>query len=163
MICTGWDLIVSGAVRYIRQVGRRVPLLLAVLIAVILFIYPVNSDTWQGACYERLLVPPALASLVLYRFERGTCLRILLCNKAVGTMSYGIYLWQQMFTTPNHDYQFGSHILVGHVSLTVFPLLFVIVPLSYFGIAIRCGRALPQKAIGASVRVGANQKRAVTA
>ncbi len=185
MIYTGWDSLVSGVVRsgficiscgvviatqegYARRLGSRVPSFLAVLIAVVLVIHPVNSDTWQGALYESLLVPPAIGALLLYSLERGPWLRVLLLSKpfqTVGMMSYGIYLWQQFFTARNHAYQFGSHILGGHVSFLLFPLLFVIVPLSYFCIeqpAIRYGRVLSQEAKGTSVRVGVNRSGTVT-
>lgn len=168
MIYTGWDSIISGEVRsgficiscgvlmavqerYARQLGKRVPPFLAVVIAVVLLVHPVNPHTWQGVVYQSLLVPPAIGALLLYSLERGPWLRFLLCSKplqTVGMMSYGIYLWQQFFTAPSYTYRFGSHIFGGHVLILLFPLLFVIVPLSYFCIeqpAIRYGRAVSQK------------------
>lgn len=98
-----------------------------------------------------------------------TGLRILLCSKpfqTVGMMSYGIYLWQQFFTARDHALLFGRHIFDRHVAILLFPLLFVIVPLSYFWIeqpAFRYGGALSQRAKRKLVPVGVDPEGAVAA
>jgi peptidoglycan/LPS O-acetylase OafA/YrhL len=63
--------------------------------------------------------------------------------QAVGLTSYGIYLWQQLFTMP-------AAYFPAQPSFTRFllPLLGVIVPLSYFFVekpAMRLGKSLSAK------------------
>jgi peptidoglycan/LPS O-acetylase OafA/YrhL len=69
--------------------------------------------------------------------------------QALGITSYGIYLWQQLFTAPKvyisetgPQPYFSEH---GQIIMWLLPLLCLIVPLSYFVIekpAMRLGRTL---------------------
>ena len=47
--------------------------------------------------------------------------------QAVGLTSYGIFLWQQLFTAPQKDFS-----RAGETIPLLFPLLCLVVPLSYF-------------------------------
>jgi peptidoglycan/LPS O-acetylase OafA/YrhL len=164
MIVTGWDSIVSGEVRAgficiacgvlmaiyehrVRSLASRVPAFAVALIALLLFIHPVVSYTWQGTLYESLLVPPAIGLVLMFSLERGTWLRAFLCAgpvQAVGITSYGIYIWQQIFTEQGKSFPFASRIM----PMTL-PLLLIVVPMSYFLIekpAMRYGKILSQRA-----------------
>jgi peptidoglycan/LPS O-acetylase OafA/YrhL len=93
-------------------------------------VLPVGSNNWRAVLYECLLVPPAIGLVLLFSLERGPWLRALLCSQpmqAVGLTSYGIYLWQQLFTAPK-TYFYGG----GQIISLFLPLLCLIVPLSYF-------------------------------
>jgi peptidoglycan/LPS O-acetylase OafA/YrhL len=62
----------------------------------------------------------------------------------VGLTSYGIYLWQELFTGPVEDYH-GAGVALTYL----LPLLGVIVPISYYMVekpAMQLGKSLSQKA-----------------
>lgn len=76
-------------------------------------------------------MPVGIGLMLLFSLERGPWLRAFLCSKpmqAISLTSYGIYLWQQLFTAPIME-NIPSHSRVIYLLL---PLLFVVVPLSYF-------------------------------
>jgi peptidoglycan/LPS O-acetylase OafA/YrhL len=163
MIYTGWDVLIQNEVRagftciscgvlmaihepVVRRVARGVPAFAVALVALTLLLHPVGSKDWQAAVYEGLLVPPAIGLVLLFSLGCGPWLRAFLDNKpvqAVGLTSYGIYLWQQLFTAPR-QYFIGS----GEMIPMLAPLLCLIVPLSYFLIekpAMRYGRFLSRR------------------
>ena len=98
------------------------------------------------ALYESVFVPPALALVLVFSLERGNLLRAFLRSRvvqAVGVTSYGIYLWQELFTAPATEY--GPS---GRPIAFLLPLLFVVVPLSYLFVekpAMRLGRRLTER------------------
>ncbi len=159
-ICISCGVLMATHEVRARQLASRVPALAVALIALTLFLHPVDSNSWRGALYESLLVPPAISLVLLFSLERGPWLRAVLCSKpfqAVGVTSYGIYLWQQFFTVRERCFLFGSH-----VAPLLLPLLFFVVPLSSFLIekpAMRYGRSLSQRAREASTGARATEER----
>jgi peptidoglycan/LPS O-acetylase OafA/YrhL len=130
-----------------RRVTARVPAFLAALIALALLMRPLLSPAWHLALIEGLLVPPAIGLLLLVSLRPRTALSAILCSppiQAVGLTSYGIYLWQQLFTGSKEDYTSA-----GQIIPLLIPLMFVIVPASYWLIekpAVRYGRFLSDRA-----------------
>jgi len=168
MTFTGWDSLVSGDVRTgfvciccgvlmalhrdrVHRLVSRVPAFVVVLIGITLVLHPVVSDSLQGALYESLLVPPSIGILLVFTLERQSWLRSVLCSRpaqAIGITSYGIYLWQQLFTVPAWTFPAASHTIP-----MLLPLLVIIVPLSYFLVekpSMRYGKALSRRAIESS-------------
>jgi peptidoglycan/LPS O-acetylase OafA/YrhL len=87
-----------------RSIAKRVPGLVVALAGCMLIIRPITSFDWRSAIYESLVVPPAIALILLFSMERGELLRRFLTSRvmqAIGVTSYGIYLWQQLFTAPS--------------------------------------------------------------
>jgi peptidoglycan/LPS O-acetylase OafA/YrhL len=131
----------------------------------ILLLHPAGEHTFGAAVYEALIVPPAIG-LVLLSSMQGSMLRGVLCSRpvqAIGLTSYGLYLWQQLFTAPWYYF-------VGSASQTILrwsPSLLVIVPVSYYLIerpAMRCSKSLRLMAVartpGCDEAVCAPQMRA---
>jgi peptidoglycan/LPS O-acetylase OafA/YrhL len=162
---TGWgSAFVSGSIRasfacvafgvwmalnegWVRSVAQRMPALVVAAVGLAVPLYPAVANDWRGALYEALLVPPAIGLVLIYSLDSGKWLRRFLCAKpvqAVGVTSYGIYLWQQLFTAKKADFY-----AAGRLIPSLLPLLFLIIPFSYFCIekpAMRLGRTLSQKA-----------------
>lgn len=113
-----------------RSVARRVPAVLVILAGCMLALHPVGSDNWIAELYESAAAPLALALILLFSMERGVWLRSFLCWKpvqAVGLTSYGLYIWQQLFSGAPPNY-LGP----GRMIPFLLPLLGIIVPASYF-------------------------------
>lgn len=131
----------------LRAIAARIPGFLVALVTLILFAHATGSASWQEIAYESLFLPLSIGLLLLFSMERGRWLRAFLLSKpaqAVGVTSYGIYLWQQMFTGRRFQFS-GAH----EFTSLMYPLLFLVVPLSYFVIekpAIRLGKSLSQRA-----------------
>lgn len=175
MIFTGWNSLLSSGVRAgfaaisygvlvamletpARALAARVPGWIIALLALILIIHPVTFNNGVAALYESTFAPLAVAVILLFSLDRGRLLRGFLCSRlvqAVGLSSYGIYLWQELFTGRTELY-FGP----GRKIPVLIPLLLVIVPASYFLIekpAMRYGRLLSRREAVETqpVRVGA--------
>ncbi len=139
-----------------RRLAKAVPAYVTVTIAIILF-FPFYWITGlQEALFQSLFVPLAIGLVLLFSVERGPLLRRFLCCRpmqAIGVTSYGIYLWQELFTAPK-TFVSASGVIpyfspAGEIIPMLLPLLVVIVPLSYFLIekpAMRLGRALSLRA-----------------
>jgi peptidoglycan/LPS O-acetylase OafA/YrhL len=163
LLYTGWDVRISSVIRggfacisfgvlmaiyetRARSIANRVPAFLVSIVFLILLIHPVPPRTWQALVYESFLTPAAIGLVLLFSLARGKWLRAFLCSKpvqAVGLSSYGIYLWQQLFTAPPETYS-GA----GEIIPRLLPLLFLIVAVSYYFIempAIRFGKSLSQR------------------
>jgi peptidoglycan/LPS O-acetylase OafA/YrhL len=130
----------------LRRMAAKIPVIVVILVAIMLMLRPVPYGTWMQALYDGLIFPPAIGLVLLYSLERGATLRAILCSKpmqAIGLTSYGIYLWQQLFTAPA-EYYAG----IGQISPLFLPLLFVVVPFSYIVLekpAMRYGKALSKR------------------
>jgi len=179
MVHTGWHAVIStdsragfaciccGVLmaiyeRSVRAVAGGVPGFLVMLAGLILLVHPVGVRNGTAAVYESLFVPPAIGLVLMFSLGRGAWLRAFLCSKsvqAVGLTSYGIYLWQQLFTCPQfylaggmpQPYFSGT----GRIIPSLVPLLCVIVPLSYVFVekpAMRYGRFLSRRAIRRVIR-----------
>jgi peptidoglycan/LPS O-acetylase OafA/YrhL len=103
--------------------------------------------TLQVVLFYGVFVPIGIGLVLMYSLERGKWLRAVLCSKpmqAIGLTSYGIYLWQQLFTAAPDRYTARGAAL-GYL----LPALLVIIPVSYFFLekpAMRMGRALSRRA-----------------
>lgn len=143
-ICCG-VLIAMNEAR-LRALARAVPALVPGILGLVLLLHPTGSEGFVATLYECVLVPPAIGLILLFSLERGPLLRALLCCRAaqaIGITSYGVYLWQQLFTAPKTLYC-GKAVVIAFL----LPLLCVIVPLSYFLVekpAMRYGRKLAAK------------------
>ncbi len=184
MAFTGWDAFVYSDTRAgfaciacgvlmaihetrLRQLASRVPAFFVALVALMLLLHPVGQNNWRSGVYECLLVPPAIALVLLFSLERGSWLRAFLCCKlvqAIGITSYGIYLWQQPFTAPK--YYFIGH---GQNIPLLLPMLCLLVPLSYFFVerpAMRFGKVLSRRARedsnGAQVEFNPSERQEVS-
>jgi peptidoglycan/LPS O-acetylase OafA/YrhL len=129
-----------------RNLAARVHPAVVTLVALILLDHPVPADTTFERLFDSLFVPLGLGLVILYSLERASWLKAVLCSRpvqAVGLTSYGIYLWQQLFTMPAIDFP-------AQPTFTRFllPLLAITVPISYFFVekpAMRIGKALSTK------------------
>jgi peptidoglycan/LPS O-acetylase OafA/YrhL len=116
------------------------------ILAAILIWRPVPHLGWGAAVYESVFVPPAIGLVLMFSLERGHVLRMFLNWKpiqAIGLTSYGIYLWQQLFSAPPRYYM-GLGIRIFYM----LPLLLVIIPCSYLLVekpAMRLGRRLSER------------------
>ena len=132
----------------VRQFAARVPgILIAAFCVFRLYHSYLNMPQEAAQYFYDIVTPLGVGVMLMYSLERGKWLRAVLCSKpmqAIGVTSYGIYLWQEIFTARVSDYT-GK----GMVLAYMLPLLLVIIPASYFFIekpAIRMGRALSQRA-----------------
>ena len=142
-VCISAGILLAICEARARRAVRRLPAILPAAAAVLLVWHPVGAHGVLSTLYEVLAVPPAIVLLLTFSLERGPALRAFLVSKpvqAVGLSSYGIYLWQQLFTAPLQTFASG-----GRLISMLLPALFVVVPASYFLIekpAIRLGRML---------------------
>jgi len=179
MLYTGWDGFMSTTTRAgfaciccgvlmaiyeasVRSIANRLPAFIVVAVALTLLVHPVGFESWQAVIYESLFVPPAIGLVLLFSLGRGAWLRAFLCCKpvqAVGLTSYGVYLWQQLFTAPQAYWSQGQLVPyfsgAGHLIPLLFPLLLLIVPLSYFLVekpAMRYAKVLSLRTRESSIR-----------
>jgi peptidoglycan/LPS O-acetylase OafA/YrhL len=144
--CISCGILMTIYERRARSLAAKAHPVAVTLVALILLDHPVPPDTTLERLFDSLFVPLGIALVILYSLERGPWLRAVLCSRpvqAVGLTSYGIYLWQQLFTMP-------AAYFPAQPSLTRFllPLLGITVPLSYFFVekpAMRLGKALSKK------------------
>jgi peptidoglycan/LPS O-acetylase OafA/YrhL len=122
----------------LRKLVGSAPAVLAAGTAGILFLIPAGSASVGATLYQSLIVPMAIGLVLLFSLDRGGALRRFLCSwpmQAVGATSYGIYLWQQLFTAPKifvSETGAGSYFTPrGEVIPLLLPLLLLIVPASY--------------------------------
>jgi peptidoglycan/LPS O-acetylase OafA/YrhL len=143
-ICCG--VVLASLEARARAVARAVPAFAVAMIAFSLLWHPAEYYGWKSALYDSVYMPLSIALVLIFSLERGGQLREFLCWKpiqAVGLTSYGIYLWQELFTAPSKFYSVS-----GKPISYLLPLLFVIVPLSYLFIekpAMRLGRSLAER------------------
>jgi len=145
--CICWGVLMAIFESRARRIGAAVPGWIVALAAAVLLVRPVRTGGLAESLYEPLFVAPAIGLLLAHSLEHRGWLHSLLCSRpmqAAGLTSYGIYLWQQLFTAPKFDYASPSGRILGYL----LPLLLVLIPLSYFFLekpAIRLGRTLAGK------------------
>jgi peptidoglycan/LPS O-acetylase OafA/YrhL len=143
-ICCG--VVLACFENHARGFGRKIPPLAAAGTALILLWRPAGFSTWRSALYESVFMPLAIGTMLVFSLECKLGLRTVLCWKpmqAIGLSSYGIYLWQQLFTAPTKFYT-----ATGRPIQFLLPLLLVIVPLSYFLVErplMRLGRSVASR------------------
>lgn len=143
--CIACGVLIAIHENRVRPIARGVPAFIVALAVFALLLHPIRSNSWQ-APYESLFVPSAIGLVLLFSLDRGPMLRALLCSRplqAVGLTSYGIYLWQQLFTAPR--IYFSS---AGQFIALLLPVLCLIVPASYLLIekpAMHYGKALSRR------------------
>jgi peptidoglycan/LPS O-acetylase OafA/YrhL len=158
---TGFACIACGVLLAIyearvRTIARATPAIVVAAVAAMLLLHPAGSENVGAAVYEGIVVPPAIGLLLLFSLDRGKWLRSFLCSRpvqAIGLTSYGIYLWQELFTAPKNLF-FGGARIIPYLS----PLLCVVVAGSYFLIekpAMAYGRVLSKRARDGAVSVTA--------
>jgi peptidoglycan/LPS O-acetylase OafA/YrhL len=131
-----------------RRWASAIPWFAVALISLSVALHPVAAGTWETAIFDGLFVPPAIGLLLLFSLVHGSWLRSFLCSKplqAIGITSYGIYLWQELFTGTAQHY-----LAAGQLIPRFFPLIFVVIPLSYFFIekpAMQYGKLLSKQMI----------------
>lgn len=130
----------------VRRYAAHVPLGIIALLGFVLLVHPVPHGALLEVLYSSLFVPPAIGLVLMSSLERRSYVRSFLRHKAVqavGLSSYGIYLWQQLFTGPREVYS-GSGAFLPR-SIWLLPLL---VALSYFLVekpTMRFGRSLSRR------------------
>lgn len=86
-----------------RRIAVKIPSFVVAIMMVILLLHPLHNNSPAKSFYDGLMTPLFIALVLIYSVEKGHWLRTFLCSKpmqAVGLTSYGIYLWQQVFTAP---------------------------------------------------------------
>jgi peptidoglycan/LPS O-acetylase OafA/YrhL len=145
--CIGCGALLALHEQKARSIASAVPGWLVAAVALLLLSRPIHTEAVAFGFYQTLAVPLAIGLVLVFSLDRGRWLRALLCSKpmhAVGLTSYGIYLWQQLFTAAPFFFTGAGQLIPRFL-----PLLFVIVPLSYFFIeqpAMRRGRLLSNRA-----------------
>jgi len=130
----------------LRAVATRISVVFAAPIALALLLYPLDGRGWLQLTCESLLAPPAIGLVLLLSLQSKSWLRTFLLSRpmqAIGLTSYGIYLWQELFTANQSDLAGRGQLLT-----VLLPLLFVVVPLSYFLLerpAMRLGKSFSRR------------------
>lgn len=122
-----------------RPLAKITLALTVAFVAIMVLIKSVLPDGWQEAIHESLIIPPAICHVLCFSLEGGPWLRVQLSSKptkALGLISQGIYLWQQLSTAPTSYWSAtGEHMYsspAGQIILLLFPLLCLIAPSSEF-------------------------------
>jgi peptidoglycan/LPS O-acetylase OafA/YrhL len=145
--CISYGVLMAVHEQRVRQVAARVPGWIAALLALVLLLHPMPHGPVKDALFSALFMPPAIGLVLIYSLECAGWLKGFLCCRpvqAIGLTSYGIYLWQQLFTGPVSLYS-----AVGGTPALFLPLLCVVVPLSYLFVekpAMRFGKELSRRA-----------------
>jgi peptidoglycan/LPS O-acetylase OafA/YrhL len=128
--CISFGVLVAIFETRARAIAKAVPALAVAACAFGLFCHPHDLWTgWKTALFESFFTPPAIALLLVFSLERGKYLRAFLCSRpmqAIGLTSYGIYLWQQLFTAPSKFFTPS-----GKPIMWMLPMLLLIIPASY--------------------------------
>lgn len=158
--CICWGVVFACYEDRARRIARAAPSLAVVLIVLSFLWHPAESTSWESALFDSVYLPMAMSLLFAFCLERESLLSDLLRWKPiqfVGLMSYGIYLWQQLFTAPSKFYP-PSGEPIAHL----LPLLLVIAPVSYLFFekpAMRLGRTLSEEVRQGSKRRGIKKPR----
>lgn len=111
-IRTGFTCISCGVVMALfesraRALARAVPAVAVAAISFGLLWHPDENFGLKSAFYDSIYTPLGIALLLIFSVEHEGLLSKFLCWKpvqAVGLTSYGIYLWQELFTAPAKEY-----------------------------------------------------------
>jgi len=147
--CICYGVLMAIHEHRLRRFAARVPGWIVGGLAAVVLIHPVPHGALNESIFSTLLMLPAIGLILMYSLECGGLLRSFLCCgpvQAIGLTSYGIYLWQQLFTAPISLYSFAPSAAPFFLAL-----LFVVVPLSYFFVekpAMRLGKKLSSGARG---------------
>jgi peptidoglycan/LPS O-acetylase OafA/YrhL len=141
--CISFGIIMATFEDRFRAMARSIPSAIVAVIGFSVLWHPAEHYNWVSSLYECAYMPMSIALVLAYSLERGNLLREFLCSKpiqAIGITSYGIYLWQELFTAPLEYYTHSGR-FIGYL----LPALFVVVPLSWFlieGPSVQLGKAL---------------------
>ena len=114
----------------VRRLAARIPTFFGALVALVILIYPISGAGLTARAFDGLFTPAGLALIMMQSIERGGWFARFLRSRpmqAIGLTSYGIYLWQQLFTAPMESYSTS-----GAWIRFLLPLMCVIIPFSYF-------------------------------
>jgi peptidoglycan/LPS O-acetylase OafA/YrhL len=139
-----------------REVVRAIPWYVSTSLTIILFIPPFWVMGAGSSLYQSMFVPLAIGLMLLTSVVNRSPLSRFLNWKpvqAIGAVSYGIYLWQQLFTASKVSVSetgtFLNFSAAGEIIPMCLILLGVIVPLSFVFIekpAMRLGKELSLRA-----------------
>jgi peptidoglycan/LPS O-acetylase OafA/YrhL len=141
--CVSWGVLLALHEDSARRLAALTPSFAIALLWGIGLAHPARDHTIASCVFEGLGLPLIIGVVLLHSLERGPLLRAFLCSKpvqAVGITSYGLYLWQQLFTANSVMYQ-GA----GEFIPALLPALPLVVAFSYFFLekpALRLGRAI---------------------
>lgn len=144
-VCISCGVVMAIFESRARAIARALPAVAMAAIALGLLWHPSANFSVASAFYDSLCTPLGIALLLIFSVEREG-LRKFLCWKpvqAVGIASYGIYLWQEMFTAPAREYTARGEPIAWFL-----PMLLFIVAFSWFFIekpAMRIGRSLSKR------------------
>lgn len=143
-ICAGVLLAIWEA--RARKLVKGVPGWVVLVLGMTILVDPSRDAVLVNGLFHSLAEPLAIGLVLLYSTERGAWLRTILCSRAiqaVGITSYGIYLWQELFTGPIENYH-----TAGAALADLLPLLCVVVPVSYLFVekpAMKVGKFLSRR------------------
>jgi peptidoglycan/LPS O-acetylase OafA/YrhL len=143
-ICCG--VIMATFESRVRALARFVPAVIVAAMGLSVLWHPAPHWNWVSVLYECVYTPFSIMLVLAFSLERGNLLRRFLCWRpvqAIGVTSYGIYLWQELFTG-----RFRFYPPAGRLIPFMLPLLLVIVPCSWFLIekpAMRFGKSLAER------------------
>ena len=153
--CISCGVLIAVYEKRARGLATIVPGYAMVGVAIILFTPPFWIADLDAALYRSLFVPLAISLMLLFSVEHQSLYSRFLCCKpmqAIGATSYGIYLWQQLFTAPrvflSDTGAVPNFSASGEVITNCLPFLLAIVPASFLLIekpAMRLGKKLSLK------------------
>lgn len=144
-ICTG--VLMAIHEERLRCFASSLLPLTVILTALVLLLHPFPEHSVRGILYEALIEPFGIGLVLLSSLESRPWFRNFLCNpilQTVGLMSYGVYLWQQLFTAPIYYFSGAARVVP-----MLLPLLCLVVPLSYYFVekpAMAYGKSLSRRA-----------------
>ena len=125
----------------------KIPGILVLLVATIaLLLSVINLSRWQWTLYQTMALSPAIVLFMTFSLQRKSWFQSFLCwrpLRAIGITSYTVYLWQQLFTAKPESFR-GA----GHLIPYFFPVMFLMVPLSWILLEkrlIRLGKTLSRR------------------
>jgi peptidoglycan/LPS O-acetylase OafA/YrhL len=147
----GFSCICAGVLMAIWEAKARklvmgVPGWVVLVLGMTILVDPLRDAVLVNGLFHSLAEPLTIGLVLLYSTQRGAWLRAFLCcraTQAVGITSYGIYLWQELFTGPVENYH-----KAGAALAYLLPLLCVVVPVSYLFVekpAMQVGKMLSRR------------------
>jgi peptidoglycan/LPS O-acetylase OafA/YrhL len=151
--CICFGVLLALCEKRARRVVSRIPSLVVLFLVLVAVIPPASAGSWQLILFGSLIYPPIVGLTLLFSVENRGWLSRFLCSpplQKIGVMSYGAYLWQELFTASD-----ASYAAKGFWIRNGLPLLLIVVPLSYTFIekpAMRLGKRLSERAKAISLQ-----------
>lgn len=151
--CICFGVLLAMCEKRAARIVCRVPGLVVFFLGMLAVFPLAKAGSWQSALFGSLIFPPLVGTVLLFSVENRTWLSRILCSaplQKIGVMSYGLYLWQELFTASDASYA-AKGVWIRHG----LPLLLIVVPLSYAFLekpAMRLGKRLSEQAKARSVQ-----------